>query len=654
MKRLFTLALILSVALAGYSQVEKVSSKDRVMKAEQEIVVDGSEIYNFAASAPNMLRDEADLDYTTYDWQTNTAARNLTMTFPDGCVGFAYTIATDQDCTDRGTNIVIYNPNTDEWTSVGGKIEDHKTGFGCAARYGQNGVVVVSRNPSTYTCEVYIIEDKDNLPAPGTVAPTYVLPGSATEYNPHFPVVMCTGANHDIIHILVTGHNMTAPDGQLQPFYYTHSLDGGQTWSDYAYIDYLGRDYAPRYYSGQDAYFMENTEGDELNIVVNTRRGDGAVLTTTDNGNTWTRTKFYHHPGIDADYGSDGMGFMYPRWTSALWDNAGILHVAYEMGGGTGDPSTTSYYPGVGGVAYWNSELPFRAEGSVYGYDPTNPMPPVTGQPFIMDSAYLYEDTYHSWWLWSDAPHEMLPEFIGYVTPLDENDQPLEDPYEATEFNLYDNGMSNHGHYNCGPSAMPVLMMTPDEQLMVAVWISMDDHNITGGSTNDMAFFKLFTRGSYDKGLTWTNMYHLTAGFEYSITEFTYPQAAITGNNLVIAAQTDYEPDSFTIGTGGDTDQMDCFYMGLTFNLLDLFPDWDGVEEVISNKTSMNIYPNPANDVLNISLNQDEDVVIYTLTGQAVDRFHGHAGLNNYNVNALSSGVYFISAGSATQKLIVK
>ena len=41
MKRLFTLALILSVATAGYSQVRKVSSKDNVMKAEQTIVVNG-------------------------------------------------------------------------------------------------------------------------------------------------------------------------------------------------------------------------------------------------------------------------------------------------------------------------------------------------------------------------------------------------------------------------------------------------------------------------------------------------------------------------------------------------------------------------------------------------------------------------------------
>jgi hypothetical protein len=651
MKKLFTLALVLMVATAGYSQVRKVSMKDNVAKASQEFVVNGSETYNFVANTPNMMRMDEGLDYTTYDWQTNTAARNLTMNFPDGCVGFAHTVATDATMSDRGTDIIIYNPADDSWTTVGGKIENRKTGFGCAARYGQNGIVVVSRDANSLDCGVYIIQDKNNLPAPGTVAP--IKEWTKDDRNIHFPAVMCTGPNHDHIHILFTALNWTDGDGLTNPFFYFRSLDGGQTWDEFMTIDYLGRQYASAYGSGQDAYFMENTGGNELNIVVNTRRGDGVVLTSTDEGNTWTRTEYYHHPGIDVDFG-ENFGYYYPRWTSALWDNEGTLHVAYEMGGGTGDPTSTSYYPGMGGVAYWSSVMPYRGDGVEYGFDPNNPMPPVNGQPFIMDSAYMYEDIYASWWLWSDAPHDMWPEFIGYVTPLDENEQPLADPYEATEFSLYDNGMNNHGHYNGGVCEMPVLLMTPDEQLMVAVWMSMDDHHITAGASGDMALFKLFTKASYDKGATWTPMYQLTTDYIYSETEFVYPQAAITGNNLVVVAQSDEQPDSYTIGTGGDVVQDDCYYQGFTFDLTELFPGWDGVEEVESVKTSMSIYPNPATESLTINLNQDEEVVIYTLTGQAITSFQGHAGINNYNVSALGSGVYFISAGSATQKLIVK
>ena len=650
MKKLFTLVLALLVAYGGYSQVKKVSIKDAKMTAAQEMTVTGNEIYQHVGNLPNMTRTETELDYTFYDWQTNTAAKNLTMTFPDGCVGMAYVISSDEDHTDRGTNIAIYYPDEDEWKTSEGLIEDHKTGFGCAARYGEDGIVVVSRNPQSSTCEVYIIEDKDNLPH-GNLAPIFIMDGT---HNPHFPAVMCTGPDHKNIHILVTGLNEVTDDGQTNPFYYIRSLDGGQTWSDFMTIDYLGRDYCPTYGSGQDAYFIENKGGNRLDIVVNTRRGDGVVLTSNDEGNTWTRTEFYHHPGIDVDYG-EGLAYCYPRWTSALWDNAGNLHVAYEIGGGTGDASSTSYFPGIGGVAYWNSAMPYHGEAiPEFGCDPNNPKPMSPGQPFIMDSAYIYYDIYHSWWLWGDAPHNMWPEFIGYVTPLDEFDQPLADPYEATEFNLYDNDMTNHGHYNGGVSEMPVLVTTANNDLLVAVWMSMDDHHYQGGATNDLAFFKLFTRASMDGGLTWTPMYHLTCDFMYALSECVYPQAAITGNTLVVACQMDNEPDSYLIGSGGDVTPDDNYYQAFTFDLTELFPGYDGVEEQVSNNTRMNLYPNPAVNQLNVTLNQNTGIVIYNIMGQAVMNVEGHVGVNSINISDLTAGIYFVSAGSDTQKFIVK
>ena len=647
MKKLFTLALALLVVVGGYSQVQKVSINDAKLNSAQEITVTGEEMYQNVGNLPNITRTETELDYTYYDWQTNTAAKNLTMTFPDGCVGMAYVISTNEDHTDRGTNIAIYYPEEDEWKTSEGLIEDHKTGFGCAARYGENGIVVVSRNPSSLTCEVYIIEDKDNLPH-GNLAPIFIMDGA---HNPHFPAVMCTGPDHKHIHILVTGLNEVTEDGQTNPFYYIRSLDGGQTWSDFMTIDYLGRDYCPQYGSGQDAYFMENKGGNRLDIVVNTRRGDGAVLTSLDEGDTWTRTEFYHHPGIDVDFG-EGLAYLYPRWTSALWDNNGNLHVAYEIGGGTGDATSTSYYPGIGGVAYWNSAMPYHGEAiPEFGCDPNNPKPMSPGEPFIMDSAYIYYDIYRSWWLWGDAPHPMWDEFIGYVTPLDEDDQPLLDPYEATEFSCYDDEMA-HGHYNGGVSEMPVLVTTANNDLLVAVWISMDDHN-KGGQNNDH-FFKIFTRASLDGGLTWTHMQNLTSDFMYSLSEFVYPQAAITGNTLVVAAQMDGEPDSFIIGTGGDVTADDNLYQAFTYDLTELFEEYDGIEEPVSHLTRMSVYPNPAVNQLNVTLSQNAGIVIYNIMGQVVMNVEGRVGVNSINISELNAGIYFVSAGSETQKFIVK
>lgn len=644
MKKLLTLTLVLLVATAGYSQVKKMSSKEATKTVAQEMVSLGNESFENVGSLPTMMRSDAELDYTTYDWQTNTAARNLTMNFPDGCVGFAYTIATDEAMTDRGTNIVIYDPVADEWTTTGGKIEDRKTGFGCAARYGENGIVVVSRDAVTLNCGVYIIEDKNNLPATGTVAP--VIEWTKDDRNIHFPAVMCTGPNHDHIHILFTGLNYVNEDGQTNPYFYFRSMDGGQTWDEFMTIDYLGRDYCPQYGSGQDAYFMENKGGNELNIVVNTRRGDGVVLTSYDEGNTWDRTEFYHHPGIDVDFG-EGL-YLYPRWTSALKDNHGTLHVAYEFGGGTGDATSTSYYPSIGGVAYWNSVMPYRGESVAFGFDPNNPMPPVHNQPFIMDSAYLYQDIYASLWRWSDATHEMWPEYFGYVTTLTDDGE-WENPYEATEFNIDD--MSLHGHYNGGICEMPVLCMTPEEDL-IAVWISLDENN-TDGTGN--YYFKIFTSVSVDRGLTWSPMIHLTNDFLFQYSECVYPQAAITNNQLVIACQMDGEVDSFIIGTGGDTDQMDNYYQGLTFDLYQLFPEVGlNVNENVNDNVRMSLYPNPAVDQLNVNLSKNAEIAVYNVMGQMIFAKEGHVGINNLDLSSLNAGVYFVKAGSETQKFIVK
>ena len=80
-----------------------------------------------------------ELDYTTYDWQSNKGAITRTIVWPDGKVNFAYTQAFDGSYSDRGTSIGTYDYATETWTPLGGRIESEKTGFGSIARYGQNG-----------------------------------------------------------------------------------------------------------------------------------------------------------------------------------------------------------------------------------------------------------------------------------------------------------------------------------------------------------------------------------------------------------------------------------------------------------------------------------------------------------------------------------
>ena len=645
MKKLFTLVLVLLVATTGYSQVRKVSKNDDMRKVSTMQVTKGMESFENVQSEPNMTRTDGELDYTTYDWQTNAAARTWTIQWPDNKINFAYTCAYDNSFSDRGTGIGTYDYNNDEWIPLGGRIENEKTGFGSIARYKENGIVVAAHTATM--CGVYIIEDKDNITPNSTAATSYLDPS----YDPSWPNVMTSGANRDIIHVVVTanaadGASTSVPgaEGVNNPIIYFRSMDGGQTWDKQNVIlPFMGSEYGLDWGSNV-CYWMETTEDNCLALVVNNAWSDCFVLRSYDNGETWEKTTFWHHPGITTTFDT---WFMYPRWTSAQWGVDGELCVAYEFNGSTGEPGSGSYYPAIGGVAFWSENLPYHGESlPQWGCDPTNPKPMAPGQPFIMDSAYIYEDIYASWWLWNDATHPMWDEYMGYLPALTDDGEVEPDPYNVTEFNIDD--FSLHGAYNCGCVGMPVLVKVPGSDAdMVAVWIAMDENNMDGYGNY---YFKLFSSCTFDGGRTWTHQVHLTNDFMYLYSECVYPQAAIVGNIIAIAAQMDGETGTFVMGD--DPDDSNNYYQGLTFDLSDLFP-FVGVPEV-SHNTHMSLYPNPAVEQLNVTLSQNDDIVIYNIMGQSMMNVEGHVGFNSINISNLNAGVYFISAGSDTKKFIVK
>ena len=647
MKKLFTLALVLLVATAGYSQVRKVSKSDAKSNVATMQMSKGMESFENVQSEPNMTRTDGELDYTTYDWQSNCGARTWTIQWPDNKINFAFTCATDNSFTDRGTAIGTYDYNNDEWIPSGGRVENEKTGFGTIARYKENGIVVAAHTATM--CGVYIIEDKDNF-APNSIAPASYLDPT---YDPCWPNVMTSGENRDIIHVVTTAYaadgastSVPGAEGVNNPIIYFRSMDGGQTWDKQnVVLPYMGTDGGLDWGSNV-CYWMETTEDNCLALVVNNAWSDCFVLRSYDNGETWEKTTFWHHPGITTTFDT---WFMYPRWTSAQWGVDGELCVAYEFNGSTGEPGSGSYYPGIGGVAFWSENMPYHGESlPEWGCDPTNPKPMAPGQPFIMDSAYMFQDIYASWWLWSDATHPMWDEYIGYLPALTDDGEVEPDPYNVMEFNIDDRSL--HGAYNSGCVAMPVLVKVPGSDFdMVAVWSAMDENNMDGACNY---YYKLFASYTGDGGRTWEPQIHITNDFMYQYNECVYPQAAVIGTTLIVAAQMDGETGTFV--QSDDADASNNYYQGLTFELTDLFPGAGvGVQEV-SHNTHMSLYPNPAVEQLNVTLSQDADIVIYNIMGQNVMNVEGHAGANSINVSNLNAGVYFISAGSDTQKFIVK
>ena len=151
----------------------------------------------------------------------------------------------------------------------------------------------------------------------------------------------------------------------------------------------------------------------------------------------------------------------------------------------------------------------------------------------------------------------------------------------------------------------------------------------------------------------WSHPVMLTAGeFEFAESEQVYPQIATIGNTLVVAAQVDYGTGSSVME--GDSDPSDNHYSGFVFNIDDLFSWYDSTSDHASNNVHMTLFPNPAVDQLNITLSNNAEIVVYNIMGQKIMSQQGHAGANSINVSSLNSGIYFVNAGSDTQKFIVK
>ena len=648
MKKLFTLSLALLMAAAGYSQMRTASSKD-VRVAPMKKVARMENLTN-VQSQPNMTRidfESGELDYTTYDWQSNDGARTWTINWPDGKVSFGYTIASDDNFSDRGTGIGTYDANENVWIPSEGRVEKERTGFGTIARYRQNSIIVAAHTATE--CGVYIVEDKDNI----TPECAVTLPKLNNDYDPSWPNVMTSGANRDIIHIVANAYEHTdvpGAEGCTDPLIYFRSMDGGQTWDKQNVIlPYLTPEYGTDWTSNC-AYWMETTEDNCLALVVNNAWSDGMVIYSYDDGETWSRKVFYHHPGPNDDM-TDHM-VAYPRWTSAQWGIGGELCLAYEFNGTTGTPGSGRYYPGLGGVAFWGENMPYRSqEYAQWGYDPTNANPPVYGQPFVMDSAYIYQDIYASWPLFSDGTHVdegMLPEYFGYLCALDANSD-WESWDDATEWNIDDRTL--HGEYNSGCVAMPVLCTLPGcgGFDMVSVWSCMDENHTDDGGNY---FYKLFAAYSGDGGRTWTHPVHITNNFLFTYNECVYTQAAVIGEKLVVAAMMDGKTGTFV--QSDDEDSSDNLYQGIVFDLKEIFPDAGvGVQEVEST-VDMNVYPNPAVDQLNVMLSKSSTITVYNIMGQLVKTQEGHIGGNVIDLSNMNSGVYFITAGNNTQKFVVK
>ena len=635
MKKVFTLALVLGLAVSVMAQPRVQNRVERkAQKTEQVQITKGLEAVNYngnvASQRSMMAPEEIELGMTVYDWQTNAAARNQTVAWEDGFAAVCWTHANNTGLADRGTGISYYNPATDEWSYCEQRAEDVKTGFGCIARYGQNGLVIAAHTASQ--CGIWINEDFRNNPD-AWAEPIWL---DATN-DPCWPVIATSGANHDIIHILVTGSDATV-EGVSDPLLYFRYANGA--WqAENVILEPLSSAHTSLF-SSNDAHFIPVNDPNRVAAVINSTWCDGKVIVSDDNGETWSERTYYNHPGVDVTF--DAM-FMYPRWVDAAFDANDDLHIVYEFNGSTGEPGSGSYYPGIGGVGYWNEFMPLGDDYVSVGFTGA------AGQPFVMDTMYIYEDIYASWFF-SDATHEFpVDEYIGFVPPMLSENGAITIDYDNIDWTFFNDFGGDHGKYNCGIAAMPTMLYDNGNIYMIYSCI-------TPALADDLyPYFRLLGNASYNNGTTWEGQTVLLNDFMNSFDEMVYAQFVpyvyhdAEGAYAFFIYQNDSYPGTYI--QDDDPEPDDNGYRAVKVRLD--YETW-GETEIVNDNQGVSIYPNPVNTEMTVTLPSDSEVVICNLMGQVVSTFKGVKGVNTFDASNLNSGIYFLSAGNSVQKFIVK
>jgi len=641
MRKVFTLVLVMAIAMTSFAQVKSISRKSVKAEPAQAQSYKGFEYLNIQNFAPtrSMLTsaEEVELSQTYYDWQSNMGARNFTAVWPDGFAVMCYTQSTNQNSTDRGTGLAIWDPAVGEWEFTESHAEDfsslptaeQKTGFGSISRYKENGLVIAAH--SANYCHLFFCEDFRNGSRDFSTVVT--LPN---DLGPTWPVVQCSGENLDIVHVLATKYNGTTPYGD--PIYYWRYQNGEWTASD-VMLEALDENHVSDGGSNICYFMLYNPEKpNRVAFVLNNAWSDCKAVISEDNGATWSERVFWQHPGINLTYDD---WFFYPRWTNAEFDAEDNLHIVYEYNGTTGEPGSGSYYPAIGGIGYWSEILP-KNEMCLGGIGNV-------GEPFIMDTVYTMRDLYHSEWYWTDADHDPLPEYIGELELVDNQGNVL--PRDSQEGNWPDNEKwGDHGSYNGGKAAFATFHM--DGSKIYAFWsmIAGDSQGLYWDSNSSVHYLRLFGNMSADGGQTWEGTKQILTDIINIYDEMVYCQ-------VIPYIYTDAEGDYLWLCYQNDQEAGTCVQDDETvwdnnfYHAVKVYASQLGTNETpMAATTTMNVYPNPAQGSFRVQLNQAANVNIYNTVGQLVKTYNN---VQDINV-ALESGIYFVNAGDQTMKVVVK
>ena len=622
MKTFFTIFVAVLIALPALSQKRAIvtgSIRDKaaiVTKPDFEITKFKKEV-NPTVKSYSFPPEEEIIGDTRYDDQANSSIQNRIYLYDDGTIGATWTRALDDGSwSDRGTGYNYFDG--DSWGDFPTEqVEEERVGWPSYTPLGENGELVVAHGS-----DGLIMSSRDQK---GTGDWNYSLfEGPAGHEYIIWNRTFTSGINNMRVHTMAvtasTVYQGTPYQGLDGALVYSLSTDGGVTWEiENAILEGMGSDYYVSYIG--DTYTFAPPREDIIAFVVGESWYDLFLMKSTDGGETFEKTVIWEHPYpffdpnaltvADTFYCADGS-------QSCVIDVNDVVHVAFGINRAYSDGAGAFWFPGVGGIAYWNENMPTFSNNM-------NALSPY-GDP----GTELVEDY----------------NLIGWTQDINGNDT----------IDVLD----EWGTYYIGFSSMPQLVYGQNNQLYLVY------SSVTESYDNDVANYRhLWARTSTDGGLSWGNFFDLTGELIHIFDECVYPSCAANSDDYIhLVYQTDNEPGVAIWGTLHSPTDNNTVYMKV------LKDDITGIHEnkpIIHDYDVSQNYPNPFSTASRVKVNlreaSDLQMTVVNMVGQIVyqsSTLHAKAGMNTLTINGagLSPGIYFytIKAGNSTisKKMIVE
>lgn len=658
MKKILLIASAFLFTLAGVAQ-----NKQQAAQKAKEVVVhstiqkadDGTRIvqmpYNPSESAYAKSRsdEEYKVGITQYDLQTNSGIGSRYFRFEDGTIGATWTggVESAPAFPDRGS---FYNYwDGQEWVTPHDqvtRIEQERRGWPSYGPYGDGGEAIFSH-------------------ASGVAMYTRAVKGEG-EWEQTTPVVSTEDNtwprycnNNGTIHLL-EGYQKQIGDDMVNSVFYSRSKDNGQTWSPQGILlPEIGTDfYSTKAFSADDYIWAEPRNG-VIAFALFSSTADLVLMKSTDDGETWQKTIVWEHPIPQFDYTTTAYTdtCVAPNGTGQIAiDDEGKVHMVF----GTcatefrepSDDGSYYYFPNWGHLMYWNED-----------------MDTFTG----FSNQYRVLDPNVNELLWEN---NSLVVFYG----LD---------FDGDFFPLGD-GNNEHAYYRqLGPIQGAALAYGEDDKMYAAFSTRDERRIITGEDGASYCATQVFlTRFKYDEGLDewvqdsdwctpeegdmvtenpeldYSGFFRVNGHFLHGKDECIDPQIVVQPGddpnaNMYVFFSVDSKPGLALNGEPSQTEYADNV-ITMWANTKDFqkptIPEGNSIEESTAiESNTMEVYPNPVtNGTVNVVVKEASNCVIYNILGQVVAEQRLSSGANTVSVSNLNSGVYFITAGNLTQKLVVK